>query len=63
MAVKQFHYNLLISADRNVFGLSQDRQGGRGRNPGFSGGGSDLSWKKSRVSLPRRAQSGNFSIC
>ncbi|QTA87273.1 Uncharacterized protein dnm_033030 [Desulfonema magnum] len=33
-----------------------------GRNPAFSGGGSLLSGKKSRVSLSYRTQSGNFSI-
>ncbi|QTA93692.1 Uncharacterized protein dnm_097960 [Desulfonema magnum] len=33
-----------------------------GRNPAFFGGGSLLSGKKSRVSLPCRTQSGNFSI-
>ncbi|QTA84403.1 Uncharacterized protein dnm_003990 [Desulfonema magnum] len=51
-----------LSADRKVFGLSRDRHGGCRRNPGFSGGGSLLSGKKSRISLPCRTQSGNFSI-
>ncbi|QTA93872.1 Uncharacterized protein dnm_099800 [Desulfonema magnum] len=51
-----------VSVDRKVFGLSRDRHGKRGRNPAFSGGGSLLSGEKSRVSLPHRIQSGNFSI-